>query len=125
MKIKKIHSKSDFIEKYFYLFVPRVAMVVVTDGQSQDEVSASAENMRNNGVVMAAVGYAGAVVEELNVIANDPDEDFVFLGNTAEDLLELSASLTETICTTQPASRSTDNNSSRRRLPLNFSIDFF
>ena len=98
-------------------------MVVVTDGQSQDEVSGSAENMRANGVIMAAVGYAGAVVSELNTIANDPDEDFVFLGNTADDLLNLSASLTETICTTQPASRRLQN-TSRRRIPLQFLIDY-
>ena len=80
-------------------------MVVVTDGQSQDDVFVSSENMRANGVIMAAVGYAGASVEELNEIANDPDESFVFLGNSANDLLNLAESLTQTICTTQPANR--------------------
>ena len=32
--------------------------------------------MRANGITMAAVGYAGANLGELQAIANDPDEDY-------------------------------------------------
>ena len=81
----------------------RTVMVVVTDGASGDNVEPVSDDMRANGVVMFAVGYAGASETELNEIANDPDEDHVFIGNTADDLLDLRIKLTETICTSSIA----------------------
>merc|ERR1712178_396319 len=79
--------------------------VVVTDGQSGDDVVAPSDAMRANGVVMAAVGYAGANYGQLQDIANDPDEDFVYVGSTSADLLEMTTKLTSVICTTQVVNR--------------------
>merc|ERR1719230_855390 len=80
-------------------------MIVVTDGQSGDDVFQPSEAMRANGVVMAAVGYAGANLGELQAIANDPDEDYVYVGTTSADLLEMTNKLTSVICTTQVVNR--------------------
>lgn len=82
-----------------------VAMIVVTDGASGDDVTAPSNAMRANGITMAAVGYAGANIAELNAIANDPDSDFVFMGTTSADILEMAAKLTSVICTTESSNR--------------------
>ena len=79
-----------------------VIMIVVTDGESRDEVTDASNNMRGHGITMFAVGYAGANVAELETIANDPDTEHVFVGETASDLLAMVNSLTEMVCTTVP-----------------------
>ena len=81
------------------------AIIVVTDGASGDDVVGPSNAMRNNGVTMAAVGYAGANINELNAIANDPDSDYVFMGTTSADILEMAAKLTSVICTTESSNR--------------------
>ena len=55
-----------------------MAMIVVTDGKSGDDVLAPADQMRELGLVMVSVGYAGAVLEELAEIANQPTEDHMY-----------------------------------------------
>ena len=73
-------------------------MVVVTDGASGDNVEPVADDMRDHGIIMFAVGYSGASVGELEEIANDPNEDYVFIGNTAQDLSEITIALTQQVC---------------------------
>ena len=59
---------------------PRVA-VVITDGQSQgaERVGAAADKAREMDIVIFAIGVTNNVnVDELNAIANKPNETYVF-----------------------------------------------
>ena len=51
-------------------------MIVVTDGASGDNVEPIANDMRDHGIIMFAVGYSGALESELDEIANDPSSDY-------------------------------------------------
>ena len=51
---------------------------------------------------MVAVGYAGADINQLDAIGNDPDIDHVFVGSSSADLLEMTNKLTSIVCTSVP-----------------------
>jgi len=75
-----------------------VAMVVITDGESGDDVLAPSNEMRAQDIVMTAVGYAGFKRSELDEIANDPNSEYVFSGNKMSDLLRLKEKISVAIC---------------------------
>ncbi len=55
------------------LGVPRVG-VIITDGHSGDDVLDPANRARENEITLFAVGVGGYDIDELNEIANDPDD---------------------------------------------------
>ncbi|KAJ3598257.1 hypothetical protein NHX12_001768 [Muraenolepis orangiensis] len=57
--------------------VPQIA-VVITDGDSSDDVLAPAQLLRRHGVIVFAIGVGTANTVELRGIANRPHEDFLF-----------------------------------------------
>uniref|UniRef100_A0A8C7E435 VWFA domain-containing protein n=1 Tax=Naja naja TaxID=35670 RepID=A0A8C7E435_NAJNA len=57
--------------------IPQIA-VVITDGQSQDNFSGPAEEVKNAGIILYAIGIKDAILSELQEIASDPDEMHVY-----------------------------------------------
>ncbi|XP_019212169.1 collagen alpha-4(VI) chain [Oreochromis niloticus] len=51
-------------------------LIVITDGQSQDEVKDPAEELRRQGVIIYAIGVKSSNDNELNEIAGDPKRKF-------------------------------------------------
>uniref|UniRef100_A0A3B5AQI3 Collagen alpha-6(VI) chain-like n=1 Tax=Stegastes partitus TaxID=144197 RepID=A0A3B5AQI3_9TELE len=78
--------------------VQKVA-VVITDGQSQDDVSIPAANLRRAGVTVYAVGIKDAVEAELIEMATDPPSRHVFTVENFHKLKPLQLSLQRSLCT--------------------------
>lgn len=51
-------------------------LIVITDGESQDQVTAPAADLRNQGVIIYAVGVSEAKEKELQEIAGDQTRTF-------------------------------------------------
>ncbi|KAJ1159471.1 hypothetical protein NDU88_012121 [Pleurodeles waltl] len=77
--------------------VPRV-MVLITDGESQDEVKAPALELQCLGVEVFVVGVSGAMYTELVAIVSPPADTHVFIMNNFRDLQQILPELTESIC---------------------------
>uniref|UniRef100_A0A8C2CBV4 Collagen alpha-1(XII) chain n=1 Tax=Cyprinus carpio TaxID=7962 RepID=A0A8C2CBV4_CYPCA len=82
-------------------FKPNVGMrpnsrkigVLVTDGNSQDDITVNSQNLRDQGIELYAIGVKNADENELRTIASDPDDihmynvaDFSFLLDIVDDL---------------------------------------
>ena len=77
--------------------LPKI-VVVLTDGLSQDNVAGPAQDLRDTGVTIIAVGVGCCFYRpELNLIATDPDEDHVYSAGFT-DLGNITRSLQERIC---------------------------
>lgn len=76
----------------------RKIMVVITDGQSQDDVGQPATKLKNDGVIVYAVGVTNLInVDELNLIAGTPQR--VFTVESFDKLDEtLSKLITQEFC---------------------------
>lgn len=72
--------------------------VVITDGQSQDEVTDTAAQLRRSGVTVYALGVKDASVEELKKIASYPERQFVFNVDNFQKLSSLEKSLRKSLC---------------------------
>ncbi|XP_057689800.1 collagen alpha-6(VI) chain isoform X1 [Corythoichthys intestinalis] len=96
--------------------VPQIA-VVLTDGESTDEVLEPARRLRRHGVIVFAVGVGEAHTLELTSIANRPAQNFLFLIDNYRALQRLTTRLLQTMCT------SIDNQ--KQALAKRFSDIFF
>ncbi|CAK8676046.1 unnamed protein product [Clavelina lepadiformis] len=76
--------------------VPAIA-IVITDGRSQDSVFSGAQLLRNKAKVIA-VGVKGAAIQDLDMIATDPDIQNVFIVNDFDSLLGQVDSISSTAC---------------------------
>jgi len=81
----------------------RICVLVLTDGFSFDDVETPSDTLRGHGVYMFAAGWQQANEVQLQAIANEPVEDFVYQGATVDDLLAVTDDLTTVICS-QPVS---------------------
>lgn len=72
--------------------------VVITDGESQDNVTEAAAALRRAGVTVYAVGVQNANEVELNQIASHPPNKHVFIVDTFEKLKGLKKNLQKTLC---------------------------
>ncbi|XP_064200281.1 collagen alpha-6(VI) chain-like isoform X2 [Anguilla rostrata] len=79
--------------------VPQFA-VVITDGQSQDNVKQPAEMVKRRGITLYAIGIKDAVLEELQEIASDPDDKHVYSVSDFAALQGISQSVIQVLCTT-------------------------
>ncbi|XP_067304321.1 collagen alpha-6(VI) chain isoform X2 [Pseudorasbora parva] len=72
--------------------------VVITDGKSQDDVTATAADLRRSGVTVYALGVKNASVEELTKMASYPERQFVFNVDSFQMLSSLEKSLRKSLC---------------------------
>ncbi|XP_066547409.1 collagen alpha-6(VI) chain isoform X2 [Amia ocellicauda] len=79
--------------------VPQVA-IVITDGQSQDTVKLAADEVKNSGISLYAIGIKDAVLEELKEIASDPDDTYVYNVDDFAALQGVSKNIVQVLCTT-------------------------
>ncbi|XP_015247149.1 PREDICTED: collagen alpha-4(VI) chain-like [Cyprinodon variegatus] len=77
--------------------VPQIA-VVITDGDSEDEVEEPAQRLRQKGVIVFAIGVGKANQRELEDIANQPSQRFLFTIDSYQALQRLTKGLLQTVC---------------------------
>lgn len=77
--------------------VPQIA-VVITDGDSTDDVIVPAQNLRKHGVIVFAIGVGNANQNELESIANRPPKRFKFTIDSFQALQRLTNGLLQTMC---------------------------
>uniref|UniRef100_A0A665U200 VWFA domain-containing protein n=1 Tax=Echeneis naucrates TaxID=173247 RepID=A0A665U200_ECHNA len=68
--------------------VPQIA-VIITDGDSTDDVVAPAQRLRQHGVIVFAIGVGDANQNELQAIASRPTQRFLFTINSYQALAAL------------------------------------
>ncbi|XP_067277978.1 collagen alpha-6(VI) chain [Pseudorasbora parva] len=81
------------------LNVPQIA-VVITDGDSQDEVESHAQNLRLRGIEIFAIGIKDANEILLRQIANEPYDQHVYSVTDFAALQGISQSVIQKLCTT-------------------------
>lgn len=77
--------------------VPQIA-VVITDGDSTDDVVEPAKKLRKHGVIVFAIGVGSANQKELEAIANRPSNRFKFTIDSFQALQRLTDGLLQTMC---------------------------
>lgn len=77
--------------------VPQIA-VVLTDGDSIDDVAAPALALRKHGVIVFAIGVGDVNQKELMSIANKPSKRFKFTINSFQALQRLTEGLLQAMC---------------------------
>ncbi|XP_069392927.1 collagen alpha-6(VI) chain isoform X2 [Paralichthys olivaceus] len=77
--------------------VPQIA-VIITDGDSTDDVIEPAKRLRKHGVIVFAIGVGNANINELQSIASRPTERFQFTIHSYQALAALKEVLLQTVC---------------------------
>ncbi|XP_063160042.1 collagen alpha-6(VI) chain-like [Candoia aspera] len=78
--------------------VPQIA-IVITDGQSQDNISGPAEEVKNAGIILYAIGIKDAILSELQELASDPDEMHVYDVEDFAGLHGIFQNILQVLCT--------------------------
>lgn len=89
--------------------VPQIA-VVITDGDSEDEVEEPAQRLRQKGVIVFAIGVGKANQQELEDIANQPSQRFLFTIDSYQALQRLTKGLLQTVCVSMEDQRQGEAN---------------
>ena len=97
---KAITFAYDFVVRGYARAGINVKIVVVTDGQSGDDVKIASDAMRDHGIEMLAVGFSHYNLAQLQDIANNPDQEYLFTGGSGDDLKGLIEDVTLTVCKT-------------------------
>lgn len=84
--------------------VPQIA-VIITDGDSADDVVEASRRLRQHGVIVYAIGVGQANMAELEAIANRPSDNFRFFIDSFQALQKLSDGLLQTVCTSMENQR--------------------
>uniref|UniRef100_A0A8C1VBA8 Si:ch211-62a1.3 n=2 Tax=Cyprinus carpio TaxID=7962 RepID=A0A8C1VBA8_CYPCA len=79
--------------------VPGIA-IVITDGESNDDVEEPSQRLRNLGVSIFVIRVGRANMEKLRTIANIPHEEFLFSIDSYQELQGLKESLRNKVCFT-------------------------
>ncbi|XP_071387197.1 collagen alpha-6(VI) chain-like [Centroberyx affinis] len=77
--------------------VPQVA-VVITDGDSADDVVVPAQLLRRHGVIVFGIGLGAANMTELQAITNRPHQRFLSSIDNYQALQRLTDNLLQTVC---------------------------
>uniref|UniRef100_A0A671T1D5 Collagen, type VI, alpha 4a n=1 Tax=Sinocyclocheilus anshuiensis TaxID=1608454 RepID=A0A671T1D5_9TELE len=77
--------------------VPQI-VVVITDGDSADDIKGSAGDLRKMGIIIFAIGVGPTNMTELKAIANSPPERFVVNIDNYQALQGLTTTMKETVC---------------------------
>uniref|UniRef100_A0A671KYF2 VWFA domain-containing protein n=1 Tax=Sinocyclocheilus anshuiensis TaxID=1608454 RepID=A0A671KYF2_9TELE len=89
-------------DNYFRLArqnVPGIA-IVITDGESNDDVEEPSQRLRNLGVSIFVIRVGRGNMEKLHTIANIPHEEFLFSIDSYQELQGLKESLRNKVCFT-------------------------
>ncbi|MCI4374060.1 hypothetical protein PGIGA_G00001690 [Pangasianodon gigas] len=78
--------------------VPQIA-VVITDGQSQDNVEPHAQDLKRQGIILYAIGIKDADMEQLKEIATKPHEQHIYGVSDFTALQGISQSFIQVLCT--------------------------
>ena len=73
-------------------------LVVITDGASSMPVDTEAALMQQTGAIVFSFGIAGANINELNVIASDPDSEFVLYLSSFAVMASYVSNIVEVVC---------------------------
>uniref|UniRef100_A0A3Q1JRP7 VWFA domain-containing protein n=1 Tax=Anabas testudineus TaxID=64144 RepID=A0A3Q1JRP7_ANATE len=84
---------------------PRVS-IVFTDGRSQDDVSEWANQAKNSGITIYALGVGKAIEQELKEIASEPAENHFYYAENFEKMGEITKKLKSRICKEKPSDES-------------------
>ncbi|XP_066540108.1 collagen alpha-6(VI) chain [Hoplias malabaricus] len=79
--------------------VPQI-VVVITDGQSQDNVAPYAQELRQKGIVIYAIGIKDADMDQLEEIATEPYDQHIYSVSDFTALQSISQSFIQVLCTT-------------------------
>lgn len=79
--------------------VPQIA-VVITDGQSQDDVEPHAQDLKHQGIILYAIGIKDADMEQLKEIASTPHDQHIYGVSDFTALQGISQNLLQVLCTT-------------------------
>ncbi|XP_053322224.1 collagen alpha-6(VI) chain-like isoform X2 [Spea bombifrons] len=79
--------------------VPQIA-VVITDGRAQDNIKEPSKQVKSAGITLYAIGIKDALLTELNEIASDPDEKYVYNVVDFNALQGISQNMLQGLCTT-------------------------
>jgi len=77
--------------------VPQI-VVVITDGDSADDIKGPAEDLRQKGIIIFAIAVGPTNMTELKAIANSPPERFVVNIDNYQALQGLTTTVKETVC---------------------------
>ncbi|KAM4600729.1 collagen alpha-6(VI) chain-like isoform 2-T2 [Polymixia lowei] len=77
--------------------VPQIA-VVITDGDSLDDVAGPAQLLRRQGVIVFGIGVGAANMSELQAITNRPHERFLFSIDNYQAMQTVTQNLLQTVC---------------------------
>ncbi|KAF6098972.1 hypothetical protein HJG60_003131 [Phyllostomus discolor] len=77
--------------------VPQM-VILVTDGESSDEVQEAADRLKEDGVVVYVVGINVQDVQELQKIASEPSEKFLFNTENFNILQDVAGGILQTLC---------------------------
>uniref|UniRef100_A0A3B3YFB3 VWFA domain-containing protein n=1 Tax=Poecilia mexicana TaxID=48701 RepID=A0A3B3YFB3_9TELE len=77
--------------------VPQIA-VLLTDGNSNDDVSKPAKRLRDLNVFVFVIGVSQINYNQLKIIANHPPEDYILTTNSFQTLQSLRNTLLKTVC---------------------------
>uniref|UniRef100_A0A8C0GE25 VWFA domain-containing protein n=1 Tax=Chelonoidis abingdonii TaxID=106734 RepID=A0A8C0GE25_CHEAB len=88
------YMKSLFVKATRYS-VPKL-LIVITDGESRDQVTKAAEELRQEGIVIYAIGVKNAIKKELKDIAGT--EDRMFFVNDFDSLKLIKHEIVQDIC---------------------------
>lgn len=86
----------DEIAKDSQIERPKV-LIVLTDGESQDQVEFAAQNAQDQKIMIFSVGVADANLEELNILSNF-NENRIWTGEPYEYIAEMRTELIQAIC---------------------------
>ncbi len=84
--------------------VPQIA-IVITDGDSQDDVESQAREVRQRGIKIFTIGIKGANESLLRQIANEPYDQHVYSVSDFAALQGISRSVSQEVCTTVEETR--------------------
>ena len=74
-------------------------VIVLTDGKSNDDVTAPAQKLRDSGVIIFALGVGSGIDRnQLNTIATDPDAKHTFVVNNFDALNSIIKTVKERAC---------------------------
>ncbi|XP_026858408.2 collagen alpha-6(VI) chain isoform X1 [Electrophorus electricus] len=79
--------------------VPQIG-VVITDGQSQDDVEPLAQEMKQQGIVLYVIGIKHADMQQLKEIATEPHDHHIYSLDDFTALQGISQSFIQVLCTT-------------------------
>ncbi|XP_060771295.1 collagen alpha-1(XIV) chain isoform X2 [Neoarius graeffei] len=77
--------------------IPKIG-ILITDGKSQDDVIGPAQNLRDAGIELFAIGVKNADENELRMIASPPEETHVYNVADFSVMSSIVEGLTRTVC---------------------------